>query len=168
VKFVGLSILRYIEILLEANLLTNTCRKCRVEVKRHHLSQLKTDFYKSAVGEKTKRHLSRIIKKQAKRKTGAFTAESRQKQAHCLSKLHKDREGPYAQHVFKVTRGSAHPNWRDDKEGYEEYKSKVYSETQKWDLHSFEGVGKRGLCGTPSATQIRPQALSILWIFSII
>ncbi len=53
-----------------------------------------------------------------------------------------------------MTRGSAHPNWRDDKEGYEEYKSKVYSETQKWDLHSLEGADMHGLCGTPAATQL--------------
>jgi hypothetical protein len=80
------------------------CRKCRVEVKRHHLSQLKTDFYKSAAGEKNKRHLSLITKEQANSRRGAFSTESRRKQAHCLSELHKDLKGPYAQHVFKVTR----------------------------------------------------------------
>ncbi len=130
------------------------CRECRVEVKRHHLSQLKTEFYKSAAGKKNKQHLSLITKKQANNKIGAFSVESRRKQAHSLSKIHKDQSGPYAQHVFKVTRGSDHPNWKDDKESYEEYKSNVYSETQKWDLHSLEGAEKRGLCGTASATQL--------------
>ncbi len=141
------------------------CIKCRVEIKRHHLSQLKTDFFKSVAGEKAKQHLSLIAKEQAKKKTGAFSPDSRRKQAHCLSELHKDRFGPYAQHVFKITRGPDHPNWKNDKEGYEEYKSKVYSETKKWDLHSLKGADKRGLCGTSSATQL-DHKLSIYYGYS--
>ena len=130
------------------------CKKCRHEVKRKHLSTLKIDFYKSVAGKKAKQHLSRLVKEQAKKKIGAFSIENRQKQANCLSELHKDPEGPYAKHVFKVTKGLSHPNWRNDKEAYNEYKSKVYSETRKWNLHSLKRADKRGLCGIPSATQL--------------
>lgn len=130
------------------------CKKCRLEVKRKHLSALKMDFYNSVAGEKAKQHLSKLVKEQAKKKIGAFSIENRQKQANCLSELHKDPNGPYAKHVFKITKGSSHPNWRNDKEAYEEYKSKVFSETRKWNLGSLKGVEKRGLCGTPSATQL--------------
>ncbi len=141
------------------------CEKCRIEVKRDNLSKLKTEFYKSVAGEKVKQHLSLITKKQAKSKIGAFSKENRRKQANSLSKVHSNSKGPYAQHVFKVTRGSAHPNWKNDKEDYEEYKSNVYSETLKWDLYSLEGADKRGLCGTPFATQL-DHKLSIYYGYS--
>lgn len=130
------------------------CKKCRSLARSHHLSELKRIFYKSIEGKKVKQHLSQITRQQSKNRQGAFSTENRRKQADSLSKLHRKIAGPYAKHIFKITKGSNHPRWRQDKDEYETYRAKVYTETQKWDLTILKQSGKRGLCGIPSATQL--------------